>query len=212
MKQEDQLSLHHVQLPRRSPSSDTADESFAADTGSEPDYEYETELTNPDISPPRAGRRGKEHEHREVNRFGSPYKDPPDDTDEDLSDIGSDYGGSGKTKKLKLRARDRWQRRYCAKKALEPAADLKWSDPEKALRGASAKDVHRFWNWVFGKLERGEGSRKLKGNPVSEEMSEDVRQGMRSLADKYSLKKQPRDNIPVYIEDMVPFNQTILQT
>jgi hypothetical protein len=35
---------------------------------------------------------------------------------------------------------------------------------------------------------------------------------MRRLADKYGLDDQPRDNTPVYIEDMVPFNQTILQT
>lgn len=32
------------------------------------------------------------------------------------------------------------------------------------------------------------------------------------MIDKHSLDKQPRVNIPVYIEDMVPFNETILQT
>ena len=35
---------------------------------------------------------------------------------------------------------------------------------------------------------------------------------MRHLVDKCGLDKQPRANIPVYIEDMVPFNETILQT
>ena len=35
---------------------------------------------------------------------------------------------------------------------------------------------------------------------------------MRHLVDKHGLDKQPRANIPVYIEDMVPFNETILQT
>ncbi|EER44432.1 C2H2 finger domain-containing protein [Histoplasma capsulatum H143] len=162
------------------------------------------------------------------------YEDPLDDTDEDLSDVPSDYGGSKQTKKLKLRARDRWQR-YCAAKASEPAADPQWFDAEEALQGASAKDLHRFWNWVLGKLERGKGGRKLKGtkktsslksdwkyfqgyyrkvtgNGISEKMSEDVRRGMRSLADKHGLDNQPRENIPVYIEDMVPFNQTILRT
>ncbi|EDN02645.1 predicted protein [Histoplasma mississippiense (nom. inval.)] len=162
------------------------------------------------------------------------YKDPLDDTDEDLSDVPSDYGGSKQTKKLKLRARDRWQR-YCAAKASEPAADPQWFDAKEALQRASAKDLHRFWNWVLGKLERGKGGRKLKGtkktsslksdwkyfqgyyrkvtgNGISEKMSEDVRRGMRSLADKHSLDNQPRENIPVYIEDMVPFNQTILRT
>ena len=35
---------------------------------------------------------------------------------------------------------------------------------------------------------------------------------MRHLVDKQGLNKQPQANIPVYIEDMVPFNETILQT
>lgn len=35
---------------------------------------------------------------------------------------------------------------------------------------------------------------------------------MRHLIDKRGLDKQPRANVPVYIEDMVPFNETILQT
>lgn len=35
---------------------------------------------------------------------------------------------------------------------------------------------------------------------------------MRYLIDKHGLDKQPRENVPVYIEDMVPFNETILQT
>jgi hypothetical protein len=32
------------------------------------------------------------------------------------------------------------------------------------------------------------------------------------LANKYNLDKQPRENCPVYIKDMVPFNKMILQT
>lgn len=35
---------------------------------------------------------------------------------------------------------------------------------------------------------------------------------MRHLIDKRGLDKQPRANVPVYVEDMVPFNETILQT
>ena len=35
---------------------------------------------------------------------------------------------------------------------------------------------------------------------------------MRHLVDKRGLDKQPRANIPVYIEDIVPFNETILQS
>ena len=35
---------------------------------------------------------------------------------------------------------------------------------------------------------------------------------MRHLVDKWGLDKQLRANISVYVEDMVPFNETILQT
>lgn len=35
---------------------------------------------------------------------------------------------------------------------------------------------------------------------------------MRHLINKHGLDKQPRANTPVYIKDMVPFNETILQT
>ncbi|EDN03935.1 predicted protein [Histoplasma mississippiense (nom. inval.)] len=199
-------------------------------------------LTDRNTSPPRAGNEHERPQHCDSGPTPAPmhgtkgsnvtplrqslYEDPLDDTDEDLSDVPSDYGGSKQTKKLKLPARDRWQR-YCAAKASEPAVDPQWFDAEEALQRASAKDLHRFWNWVLGKLERGKGGRKLKGtkktsslksdwkyfqgyyrkvtgNGISEKMSEDVRRGMQSLADKHGLDNQPRENIPVYIEDMVP--------
>lgn len=38
------------------------------------------------------------------------YKDPADDTDEDLSDVPEDYGQSDNTKKLRFRLVDRWGR------------------------------------------------------------------------------------------------------
>ncbi|KAJ5589616.1 hypothetical protein N7537_012294 [Penicillium hordei] len=47
---------------------------------------------------------------------------------------------------------------------------------------------------------------------MSEEMGEAVCTGMRYLVDKRGLDRQPRVNVPVYIEDMIPFNETILQT
>lgn len=37
-------------------------------------------------------------------------------------------------------------------------------------------------------------------------------QGIRRLIKKHGLDTQPRDNIPVYVEDMIPLNETILQT
>ncbi|OJD13615.1 hypothetical protein AJ78_05936 [Emergomyces pasteurianus Ep9510] len=153
----------------------TAEESFAAGARSEPDCEHKTELTDPDTSPPRA-RAGNEHErpqHCDCRPTPAPmhgtkgsndiplrhslYEDPLDDTDEDLSDVSSDYGGSKQTKKLRLRASDRWQR-YCAAKASEPAADPQWFDAEEALQRASAKGegpapVLELGHWEAGTWE-----------------------------------------------------------
>ncbi|KAH3167449.1 hypothetical protein KXV52_001756 [Aspergillus fumigatus] len=69
----------------------------------------------------------------------------------------------------------------------------------------------------------GEASGKLDANPEYLRDNESRRSyfanynkglvlGMRHLIDKLGLDKQPRANTPVYIEDMVPFNETILQT
>ncbi|KAH1515597.1 hypothetical protein KXX29_009720 [Aspergillus fumigatus] len=161
------------------------------------------------------------------------YEDPADDTDEDLSKVPEDYGRSNNTRKLNLRLKDRWAR-YCRTKAIEPSADPKWEDAEDALRQASPNDMHRFLNWCL-KLEYNSDGRRLKGykkasalqadwkyfrlyytkvtkQEMSKEMGDAVRTGMRHLIDKRGLDKQPRANTPVYIEDMVPFNETILQT
>ncbi|EDN07394.1 predicted protein [Histoplasma mississippiense (nom. inval.)] len=247
--------------PRRAASSSSDDDNptdklFRTNTSSEPDCGYETELTDPDWSPPRAGCEGRKHQwqqqqqsHRsrqasavkhdaedriDLSLYGSLDEDPPDDTDENLSDVPSDYGGSKHTRKKKLRAKTYWAR-YCGRKALEPAAAPRWSDPAEAIRAATANDVHRFFNWILGKLKRGQGGRRLKGfkkadsletewkylhnhyvkmtgEPMSDKMRDDIRRGMRSLIDKYKLDDQVRDNTPVYIEDMIPFNETILST
>jgi hypothetical protein len=161
------------------------------------------------------------------------YEDPADDTDEDLSKVPEDYGRSNNTRKLNLRLKDRWAR-YCRTKAIEPSADPKWEDEEDALRQASPNDMHRFLNWCL-KLEYNPDGRRLKGyrkasaleadwkyfrvyytkvtkQEMSKEMGVAVRTGMRHLIDKRGLDKQPRANTPVYIEDMVPFNETILRT
>ncbi|KAI1939195.1 hypothetical protein LOZ57_006155 [Ophidiomyces ophidiicola] len=161
------------------------------------------------------------------------YDDPSDDTDENLSDVPSDFGGSVGTKALRHRIENRW-RRFCAIKA-KPTANPKWNCAEEALRQASAQDIYRFFNWILGKLKRGKDGRRLPGvkvrdtlntdwkfllgyykkvaeRPMSEAMSKKIRNGMRYLTKKYGLRTQPRENVPVYIENMVPFNETILKT
>ncbi|KAF7184219.1 hypothetical protein CNMCM7691_004844 [Aspergillus felis] len=138
--------------------------------------------------------------------------DPADDTDEDLSKVPEDYGKSDKTGKNNLRLKNRWAW-YCRIKAIEPSADPKWEDTEDALRQASPNDMHRFLNWCL-KLEYNKDVyyTKVTKQVMSKEMGGAVRTGMRHLIDKRALDKQRRANIPVYIEDMVPFNETILQT
>ncbi|KAH8431665.1 DUF3435 domain-containing protein [Aspergillus melleus] len=161
------------------------------------------------------------------------YQLPDDDTDEDLAQVPEDYGRSNNTKKLRLRLKERWAW-FCQIKAKERCADLKWEDAEDALREASPNDMHRFLNWCL-KLEYSPDGRRQKGytkasaleadwkyfriyyirvtkHEMSKEMGEAVRTGMRHLVDKRGLNKQPRASAPVYIEDMVPFNETILQT
>ncbi|PYH95099.1 C2H2 finger domain protein [Aspergillus ellipticus CBS 707.79] len=161
------------------------------------------------------------------------YEDPADDTDEDLSKVPGDYGRSEKTKKQRLRLKDRWAR-YCQTKAIEPSAELKWCNAGEALRQATSNDMYRFLNWCL-KLQYNPDGRLLKGytkasaleadwkflrtyytqvtgHTMSKMMGDEVRTGIRYLIDKYSLDTQPRENVPVYIEDMVPFNETILRT
>ncbi|KAG5293023.1 C2H2 finger domain-containing protein, mycelia-enriched transcript [Histoplasma ohiense] len=94
--------------------------------------------------------------------------------------------------------------------------------------------MHRFLNWCCKLEYNPDTGRRLKcykkasalnadwkyfriyytwvtKHEMSEEMREAVHTGMRYLVDKHSLDKQPRENVSVYIEDMVPFNKTILQ-
>ncbi|EEH40968.2 hypothetical protein PAAG_02944 [Paracoccidioides lutzii Pb01] len=90
------------------------------------------------------------------------YEGPPDGTDEDPSDVSSDYWGSAhtKTKKLKLRTACHVRRSHQediarGRRQILPLIQNGELDPEKALQGASAKDLHRFWNWFLGKRDRG---------------------------------------------------------
>ncbi|KAI1829031.1 hypothetical protein DTO027I6_10258 [Penicillium roqueforti] len=211
----------------------------------EPDSS-ETDLTEPERSPPagrtiarkkpspKTGTKSLPTDLSNVERVHQArYQVPDDDTDEDLAQVPEDYGRSNKTKKLKLRLKERWAW-YCEMKAMEPSTIHKWGVAEDALREASPNDMHRFLNWCL-KLEYSPDGRRQKGytkasaleadwkyfriyyqrvtkTEMSKEMGEAVRTGMRYLVDKRGLDKQPRANVPVYIEDMIPFNETILQT
>ncbi|KAB8213417.1 C2H2 finger domain protein [Aspergillus novoparasiticus] len=170
------------------------------------------------------------------------YEDPADDTDEDLSKVPEDYGKSNNTRKLNLRLEERWARYCRTKaiepsadpKWEDPEEALRQASPNdihrflnwclklkygldgrrlKGYRKASALEA----DWKYFRVYY----TKVTKQEMSKEMGEAVRtvpchlpcgQGMRHLIDKRGLDKQPRANVPVYVEDMVPFNETILQT
>ncbi|KAJ6138772.1 C2H2 finger domain protein [Penicillium samsonianum] len=76
---------------------------------------------------------------------------PDNDTDKDLAQVPEDYSRSNKTKKLKLRLKERWAW-YYQMKAIEPSTNHKWGVIEDTLREASLNDIYRFLNWCL-KLE-----------------------------------------------------------
>lgn len=95
---------------------DATDQSFHADTGSESACGDETGFPHAGRgvkrrrdSVPTAARKCSTKEFID-SVHQSLYEDPPDDTDEDLSDVSSNYGESGNSRKLRSRAKDRWQR------------------------------------------------------------------------------------------------------
>lgn len=86
----------------------------------EPDSS-ETDLTEPERSPsagrtiarkkpsPKTGTKLLPTDLSNVERVHQArYQVPDDDTDEDLAQVPEDYGRSNKTKKLKLRLKERW--------------------------------------------------------------------------------------------------------
>ncbi|OKL55298.1 hypothetical protein UA08_09463 [Talaromyces atroroseus] len=164
---------------------------------------------------------------------GRTYKDPDIDTTERLSDIDPNFNRAEGTKKLKERVIDRWHR-FCRKNGENESDCTRWSDPENALRQASADCIFQFLKWCF-KLEYGTDGRKLPGygqagtfntdwkyfriyyedilgHKMDKDMVKSLRTARQWLIHENKLGTQSRDNDPVYIDDMIEFNETILQT
>ncbi|KAF3405616.1 hypothetical protein DPV78_003450 [Talaromyces pinophilus] len=164
---------------------------------------------------------------------GRAYQDPDVDTTARLSDIDPDFNKAAGTKKLRDRVIDRWHR-FCQKNLEREPDCAQWSDPENALRQASADCIFQFLKWCF-KLEYGIDGRKLpgygqagtfntdwkyfriyyqdvSGRKMDKAMEKSLRTGRQWLIKENELGTQPRDNVPVYIDDMITFNETILQT
>ncbi|TPX24575.1 hypothetical protein DIZ76_010006 [Coccidioides immitis] len=113
-------------------------------------------------------------------------------------------------------------------------SDDKWCDPKHALCEASDNDIHWFLGWCL-KLQQEKDCCHLKGtkkaspfksdwqsfcqyykkvtkSKMHDEDSTNVQQSIKFLIMEHSLDMQKGRKVPVYIEDMVPFNETILST
>ncbi|KUL81629.1 hypothetical protein ZTR_10596 [Talaromyces verruculosus] len=161
------------------------------------------------------------------------YEDPADNPTQNLSDIDPDFNKSPNTRKLRSRVIDRWHR-FCKVKVREKCHRLNWRKPEAALRRASADWLYRFLHWCC-RLRHGKDNRVCKGYGSADSLKTDwkylrvyyqatkkrkmkksmaarLRTGIAQLIVEFKLRTQPRKNDPVYIEDMIPFNETILRT
>ncbi|KAB8227561.1 DUF3435 domain-containing protein [Aspergillus alliaceus] len=202
------------------------------------DASFETDLTEPDFQPParkrhKADKSGPAPKLAQENGLGEFYDDPLDDTGVDLSEIPEDFDKAEGTITRRERIEVRWKRFCAGKIRLEPN-EPKWQEPEEALRQASNNDMYRFLGWCL-KLKRGKDNRKLKGIHKSSSLMTDwknlrgyyqkvtkikindqdgseVRRGIKFLVEENRLDTQPGKKTPVYIEDIVPLNETILST
>nr|KMM63657.1 hypothetical protein CPAG_00011 [Coccidioides posadasii RMSCC 3488] len=165
---------------------------------------------------------------------GGDFSDNPlDDTGLDLSAIPEDFDKAHRTLSQQGCMEERW-RRYCKAKLREQRADDKWRDPKHALCEASDNDIHWFLGWCL-KLQQEKDCCHLKGtkkassfksdwqsfrqyykkvtkSKMHDEDSTNVWWGIKFLIMEHGLDMQKGRKVPVYIEDMVPFNETILST
>ncbi|KAJ5117911.1 uncharacterized protein N7443_001745 [Penicillium atrosanguineum] len=164
---------------------------------------------------------------------GELYDDPLDEGGVDLSEIPEDFDKAPGTIERRERIESRWKR-YCASQVRKRPNDPKWRKVEEALRQASNNDMYRFLRWCL-QLERGEDGRHIKGINkastletdwknlrcyyqkltkivINDEDGSEIRRGMKYLVQEFGLDTQPGRKTPVYIEDIGPFNETILST
>jgi hypothetical protein len=151
-------------------------EKYLSDTESDVDYRTEldspdkdtsnTDLTEPEILERIQSRVSDQGPGRgpetPMVTYRRRYEDPNDDTEEELSDIPSDFEQAEGTKSLRTRIVDRWHRytplnndhvfirltmnRYCEMKAAQESTASTWQHPEDALRTASANCLYLFLN------------------------------------------------------------------
>ncbi|KAJ5981933.1 hypothetical protein N7451_012033 [Penicillium sp. IBT 35674x] len=201
------------------------------------DATYETDLTELEDAPSSRKRHRSDENlclEPEVSfDSGDVYEDPLDEGGVDLSEIPVDFDKAPGTIERRERIEDRLER-YCASKVRNRPNERKWRDAEEALRQASNNDMYRFLRWCL-LLARGKDGRHVKGInkastfgtdwknlrcyyqrltkiTINDEDGSEIRRGMKYLVKDFGLDTQPGKKTPVYIEDIGPFNETILST
>ncbi|KAJ5249289.1 hypothetical protein N7468_000740 [Penicillium chermesinum] len=215
---------------------DTSGEDSSTTPASDSEHDdatYETELSEPEYDPgPRKRMRPDKELYPEPQLCADAadfYEDPLDEGGLDLSDIPEDFDKAPGTIERQERIESRWESQV-RNRPNEP----KWYEVEEALRGASNNDLYRFLRWCL-QIDRGKDGRHLKGINkastletdwknlrlyyqkltkivINDKDSSEIRRGMKFLVQDFGLDTQPGKKTPVYIEDIVPFNETILST
>ncbi|KAK2737835.1 hypothetical protein FQN57_007393 [Myotisia sp. PD_48] len=216
----------------------------------DPETDLETDVTNTDLSddgdsstptkishlpPKRSGELSKAVERTlslESESDLSESDDPDDETDNDISS--NDDDGYADSSRLQIdKAGEMWKR-FCRAKQKRNPSDLRWKDPEKALRLVDYKLTYRFFNWRL-KLKKGKGGRRLRGikkvSAIETPWKNFLRYYERSthrkldkktirkwkkvkgrLEQKFNLDNQEQEKTPMYIEDLVDLQGAILKS
>ncbi|KAI9046105.1 uncharacterized protein KD926_003943 [Aspergillus affinis] len=116
--------------------------------------------------------------------------DPDVDSDNDTSSDSEDDCYADGTRNMIMRMDDRWER-YCRKrnKKYRSLPDSKWADPVTALRAAGKRDLTLFFPNDLG-----------------------IRQSIRNTVRRKGLDTEENDKTPMFIEDVVPLQETTLRT
>ncbi|KAE8130760.1 hypothetical protein BDV38DRAFT_291355 [Aspergillus pseudotamarii] len=161
--------------------------------------------------------------------------DPDIDSDGELSSDSDDDGYADGTRKNITRMDERWER-YCRKRNEKYRAlpDSLWANPASALREARKKELTLFLRWCL-RLRRGKNGRKLKGikkfksldtdwksflrhyekvtgEPMDDALGRRMRKSIRRIAREYELDTDEKEKTPMFIEDVVPLQETTLRT
>ncbi|KAJ5950701.1 uncharacterized protein N7479_009114 [Penicillium vulpinum] len=158
--------------------------------------------------------------------------DPDIESDYTSSDSEDDGYADG-TKVNIARMRNRWEHRKQHQKDQQSPAS-KWADPNIALRAAGKREFTLFLRWCL-RLRRGKNGRRSKGirkastldtfwknflrhyeqingDPMHDKLGRRMRKSIRKIVKRQDLDTEEKEKTPMYIEDLVPLQETVLRT